>query len=72
MSRSEIRLPMNPDTLRTWTIITDSPMAAMVELAAFEVMRDWTISGKDSSGSLKSLTVNKARRGVKKAMNRPN
>ena len=62
---------MNPDTLQTWTVITDSPMVAPVELAAFEVMGDWTILGRDFSGPLKSLTVKKARRAVKKAMNRP-
>ena len=66
-----IRLPVNPDTLRTWTVFTDSPMAAPVELAAFEVMSDWTILGRDFSGSLKSLTVRKARRAVEKAMNWP-
>ena len=70
-SRLRVRLPMNLDALHTWTVITDSPMAASVALAPFLVMKEWTISGRVFVESLKSLTVRKARRAVKKAMNRP-
>ena len=70
-SRLEIRPPMNLDALHTWTVITDSPMAARVAMAAFLVMKEWTILGRVFVESLKSLTVRKARRAVKKAINRP-
>ena len=65
MSRLKIRLPVNLETLETWTVITDSPMAATVELAAFDVKRGWTISGRDFSRSLKSLSVRNATRAMK-------
>ena len=65
-----IRLARNWRPLHPWTVITDSPMAEMVALAAWIVTKELTMSARVFVAPLISRTVLKAMRDAKKTMNR--